>query len=392
MSRDLSEMRSEIECLKTQNSTLRAGNADKHGIERQLNSLEVQLENERHAHERTRAKGAQQEATITSLSSRIQELQSELAKETRATQHHERERRQQNTEWDNQRTVLEGKIEVLRKQLRSTKDKLQEAQNELQHKRDNVRGSEGDVAESRSRVVPLQRPGPNADYHTGITIATPGAVRVQEKAKRQLALPGDKSAFSITPFLNRTGAPTGSPLSSAAGEDDMDVTMDETRLPLHKTHAVDETADLEAVSKDVSGHIRSAPAKGGKAKSKAREVKSIISKPAHKVRKSSKSGNVQTSPQSSDESRNPFVEQAQAKPKRRKLGIQRDQSLFDEDEEEDDRAESRRPGRKLGLGAGRNSGLAAALPAVSAGDRLPLARGFGAPMGFSPLKRDRKQI
>lgn len=392
MSREISELRSELERLRTQNLSLQVGSTDKHGMERQLNSLEVQLGNERHAHERTRAKGAQQADTITNLSSRIEELQSELAKESRVAQQHERERRQQNTEWDTQRTVLEGKIETLRKQLRSTKDKLQGAQDELQHKRNNVRNSEGDVTEPRSRVVPLQRPGPNADYHSGVTIATPGAVRMQDKAKRQSALPGDKSAFSITPFLNRTGIPTDSPLSSEAGEDDMDVTMDESRLPLHKAHAVDEAGGLEATPKDVPGPIRSAPAKGAKAKPKARDVKTTISKPAHEVRKSSKPVNVQTSPQPSDESRDPFVEQAQAKPKKRKLGVQRDRSLFDEDEEEDDLAESRRPGRKLGPGAGRNSVLATALPAASAGERLPRALGLGASMAFSPLKRDRKRL
>lgn len=360
-------------------------------MERQLNFLEVQLENERHAHERTRAKGTQQTATITDLSSRNEELQSELTKETRAKQQLERERRQHNAEWDSQRTDFEGKIETLRKQLRSAKDKLQEAQLELQHKRNNVRSSEGDVTEPRSCVVPLQQPGPTADYHSSVTIATPGAVRVQEKAKRQSALPGDKSAFSITPFLNRTGAPTDSPLSSEGEEDDMDVTMDESRLRSHKADAADGASGLVAVPKNAPGPTRSAPAKGGQAKSKVREERTEIPKPAHQVRKSSKLVNDQTSPQPSDLSRDSFVEQAQAKPKRRKLGVQRDRNLFDEDEEEADQIESRKAGRKLGMGAGRNSVLATAHPAASAGERLPRALGFGTSIGFSPLKRDRKR-
>lgn len=360
-------------------------------MERQLNSLEVQFENERHTHERTRTKVAQQAVAITDLTSRIEELQSELIKETRTKQQHERETRQHKTEWADQRTVLEGKIETLRKQLRSAKDKLQEAQHELQHKRNNTHTSEADVTEPRSRVVPLQRSGPSADYHSGVTIATPGAVRMQEKVKRQSALPGDKSAFSITPFLNRTGAPTGSPLSSEAGEDDMDVTMDESRLPLHKVDVVDETRGLEAAPKGVPGPTRSAAAKGPKAKLNAREVKTT-SKPADAIRKFSQSVDDQTRPRPSEESRDSSVEQAQAKPKRRKLGVQRDRNLFDEDEEESDRFESRKPGRKLGLGAARNPGLTTALPAAaSVGERLPRALGLGAPMAFSPLKRDRKR-
>lgn len=361
-------------------------------MERQLNSIEVQLESERHAHERTRTKVAQQAVTITDFTSRIEGLQSELNKETRAKQQHERETRQHKTEWTDQRMALDGKIETLRKQLRSTKDKLQEAQQELQHKRNNTHTSEADVTEPRSSAVPLRRSGPSTDYHSGVTIATPGAVRMQEKVKRQSALPGDKSAFSITPFLNRTGAPTGSPLSSEAGEDDMDVTMDESRLPLHKADVVDETRGLETAPKSVPGHTRSAAAKGPKAKLKAREVKTTTSKPADAILKLPQSVGDQTLPQPSEESRDSSIDQAQAKPKRRKLGVQRDRNLFDEDEEESDHFESRKPGRKLGLGVARNPGLTTALPAAApVGERLSRALGLGASMAFSPLKRDRKR-
>lgn len=361
-------------------------------MERHLNSLEVHLENERHAHERTRTKSAQQAAEITKLSSKIEEMQGELTRESRARQQHEREIRQQNTGWDAQRAVLEGKIETLRKQLRSTKDRLQEAQQDSQHKRNHVSNHEGEVTESRPRVVPLQRPGPSADYQSGVTIATPGAVRVREKANRQPALPGEKSAFSITPFLNRTSSTKDSPLSSEPGEDEMDVTMDGALESFNRVRAVEEPGELDAVPKSVPGPTQNVPAKGGKSKPKAREAKPAAKRAVDEYRKPASRLNDQVSSQPSEERSGPSVEQAQAKPKRRKLGAQRDRNLFDDDEEEEEMAESRKPGRKIGLGVGRNSVLAGALPGASASERLPRALGLGAPMGFSPLKRDRKRL
>lgn len=394
LSREISHLKSEIERLKSQNNSHQALVAEKHEMDRQLYSLEVQLENEKHAHERARAKSAQQAVEIDRLSVRIDELQTELTRELRAKQQHERDSRQQNMGWDSQRSVLEGKIETLKKQLRSAKDKLQETQQELQQKRSNVRKNEGDGTESRSRVVPLQRPGPSAEYHNGVTIATPGAVRVQEKIQRQSALPGDKSAFSITPFLNRTGGPRNSPSSSEAEEDPMDVTLDESNASFRKARAIDEPSGNDGARNDRSGPAQVSPpeAKVKNTKPQARERKPPASGLMDGTKKPGKRSNGKELADASDDSIDPFIEQGQAKPKKRKLGTQRDRSLFEEEEEEDGMLESRKPGRKVGLGAGRNSVLATtAMSSTSTGDRGSRALGFGGAGGFSPLKRDRKR-
>jgi TolA-binding protein len=388
LSREITRLNSEIERLKSQNNSHQSIVAEKHEIERRLNSLEVQLENEKHAHGRTRAKSAQQAVEIDKLSSRIDVLQSELTKELRAKQQHERDNRQQNVEWESQRSVLEGKIETLKKQLRSAKDKLQETQQELQQKRSNSRSNEGNGIESISRAVPLQRPGPSADYHSGVTIATPGAVRVKAKVNKQSALPGDKSAFSITPFLNRTGGPKDSPSSSEAEEDLMDVTLDESNASFRKARAIDELSGIDASSHDEPGPLQvpARKSRAGNPKAMVRDAKPAASELANVSKNSGKK--VANIPEDVIDT---FVEQGQTKPKKRKLGVQRDRNLFEEEEEEEDMMESRKPGRKVGLGAGRNSVLATtAIPGTAAGDRGPRTLGFGG--GFSPLKRDRKRL
>ncbi|KAJ5298677.1 uncharacterized protein N7443_006797 [Penicillium atrosanguineum] len=387
LSRDISHFESEIKRLKSQNNSHQALVAEKHEMERQLNSLEIQLENEKHAHERTRAKSTQQATEIDRLSARIDDLQSELTKELHAKQQHERENQQQSVGWESQRSVLEGKVDTLKKQLRSAKDKLQETQQELQQRRINSMSNEGDGTESRSRAVPLQRPGPSADYHSGVTIATPGAVRVKEKSQKPSALPGEKSVFSITPFLNRTGGPTkDSPSSSEAEEDPMDVTLDESNASFRKARAIDEPSGIDAALDDRPGPTQAPPpkARAGKLKTKARDAKPAAPRPTH----GSKKSGIEHADMS-DDAIDPFIEQGQAKPRKRKLGAQRDRNLFEGDEEED-MLDNRKPGRKVGLGAGRNSVLATtAISSTAAGDRGPRALGFG---GFSPLKRDRKRL
>jgi hypothetical protein len=390
LSRELSNAKSTLERLQNQNTSHQSIVAEKQALERQFNTLELQLENEKNSHERTRVKSSEQTTQITKLSSKIEELQNELAKERRANQQRERDTQQPNVGWEKERSVLEGKIETLRKQLRSTKDKLHEAQHDLQQ-RSIIRGAEADGAEAGSRRVPLQRPGPSADsLGGGMTIATPGAVRVQEKPKRQSALPGDKSAFSITPFLNRTGAaPRDSPMSSDMDEDEVERARNRTTAAARKPSAVRDSNDGTSSPSEQAGPAQPPlKTKSTTAKQQARAGKSATSKA---TRESKQQASRPVSKASLEEPEDLLhdgpAEAGPTKSKRRKLGAQRERNLF-EDDDDDDLLDLRKP-RKLTLGAGRQSVLAAPLSTASTGDLLGRGGGFGAARAFSPLKRDR---
>jgi hypothetical protein len=359
--------------------------SEKHEMERQLSSLEIQLYDEIHAHERTQAKGSQQTAEMTRLYALVDELRGELAMEMRAKQQQDLDKRKQSSEFDSQRAVLEGKLDSLKQQLRSTRDKLKEAQNELLQQR-NSTVDRGDDSEPRSRTIPIQRPGSSS--HVGVTIATPGAVRVKEKMKKDSALPGDKSTFSITPFLNRTGGPADSPLSSVADEDDMREDADTTlelpdkesiigqpgRIGSALRRQLSPTQDRNPISKPAKSRARDAPA-----------TKIDPTKPTNRL-------DCRMIPVDTEDER----EHEQVKQKKRKLGGPRDRSLMEEEEDDDDEGQlhqSKKFGRKLALGAGRTSKLGGIQqPSTSNGERLQRGLGFGAPMGFSPLKRDRKRL
>ncbi|KAJ5988248.1 hypothetical protein N7481_003458 [Penicillium waksmanii] len=377
LSRDLTNHQNELDRLRNQDSSYQALIPEKQELERQLNSLEVQLENEKNSHDRTRGKISQQAAEIGRLS-RVTSLENCEQNSNPSTT---TDSKIQDGKANDQ--PLETKIETLKKQLRTAKDKLQEAQNELQHRRNNVR-IENETSEPRSRTVPLQRPGPGgADYQGGVTISTPGAVRVQDKLKRQSALPGDKSAFSITPYLNRTKNSRGSPSSSDVEEEQpkkakaqakaKDAIKTVSRKPSIAEEPAAERASLE--DRNSSTRVPSTTAKG---KSRAQEGKPA-SRPAPKPILEEDSDDLESS-----------LDQGQAKTKRRKLGAQRERSLFEDDEDEGG-LDLRKPGRKLGLGGGRSSILATTTQ-MSGASGIPRNLGFAAPLGFSPLKKDRKRF
>ncbi|CAG8006841.1 unnamed protein product [Penicillium olsonii] len=381
LSRELTALQSELERLKTQDGSYQAVVAKNNEMERLANSLEAQLDDEKHAHQRTQAKASQQATEITNLSARIEELRKEFAGELRAKQQQERDFQQQSSGWESQRTVLEGKVESLNKQLRASKSKLQEVQSEL-HQRGNVKAHAANGSEA-TRSVPLQRPGPisRPSSHSGVEIATPGAFRVQGKMRKDSAMPGEKSSFSITPFLNRTGGGlSDSPMSSVAGDDDVG-----------HDGAADAPTPLEALKGNRNGE----PKRMGSAlrrqlspgqdrnpisktvKPKARESASTapapVKVPTKLPAKEKTSVNRMVSAIEDDGLSDSSAEEL-AKPKKRKLVGQRDRSLFEEDEDD------------IGLfkNIARKGSTLSKGPANSTK--------FGAPMGFSPLKKDRKRI
>ncbi|KAJ5951786.1 uncharacterized protein N7479_010199 [Penicillium vulpinum] len=384
LSRDISTLQSELEQFRSQSASYQAIISEKHEMERQINSLELQLDNEKHAHERTQAKGSHQITEITRLSARVEGLRNELAEELRAKQQQERDHHHQNSAWANQRATFEGKIDSLKQQLRSTKDKLQEAQVEVQQQR-SLKSHAGNGSESGSRTVPLQRPGPSCP--TGVTIATPGAVRVHEKLKRDSAMPGDKSAFSITPFLNRTGAASDSPMGSVGDEDDILGDIDTPRGPLGKQGTFVESKRIgSALGRQPSPTEDRIPITN-LTKPRVCEGKMPVSSPENETKNPTYRLDRRLPPTETNESREQSQHE-QAKPKKRKLGGQRDRSLFEEDEEEELNP-NKKFGRKFAIGNGRASTLGSKTQPSS----LPRALGLGAaPVGFSPLKKDRKRF
>lgn len=144
----------------------------------------------------------------------LRQLQAELTKERKASQKAEREYLKKSTEWDVQKETLETKLDAFRNKLRATKAQLKEAQDELE-RREQAKFAES-AAATKARmggraasVDPPQAHQPQnprkrnvARFDPDMTIGTPGHGGVAKKPR--VTNVGDRSTFSITPFLNRT--------------------------------------------------------------------------------------------------------------------------------------------------------------------------------------------
>jgi len=357
LSKDLSKLQTEFERLKSQNASSQNLLAEKRDLERQLH---IQMEDGKRTHERSQARDMQQKQEIANLTSQLEKAHRELAEGADAVKRQEQNSQRQSLEWTTQRNTYESKIEILTGKLKSTKAQVEEAQKPEQNHQANITPEDTSQTSHRGRVI-TQRP--MTQFNPDITIATPGAIQKHEKARQPSALPGDKSAFSITPYLSRKNASLDTPVSS---EDDMDepgaVDLKETiKSPLNEAGS--------GCSKDIETG-KGLPRKRAKQKATKLQAKESSTRGP---------GRVDSDDQLEDLSglhAQKGTGHGSAKPKKRKLGGQRDRNLFDE--EEDELHEYRKPGRRFALGAGRNPTLGGFQPA-------------GGLQAFSPLKRDRKR-
>jgi myosin heavy subunit len=104
---------------------------------------------------------------------------------------------------------FENKLETLRIKLRDTKDQLKERQEELNQLREQLRKAEKQATNTRpptqkSRKRPVPETVADNVIGTPDGAAPRGKRPAANRGRADLSLVGDKSMFSVTPFLNRT--------------------------------------------------------------------------------------------------------------------------------------------------------------------------------------------
>ncbi|KKK24431.1 hypothetical protein ARAM_001972 [Aspergillus rambellii] len=368
LSKDLSNAQLEVERLNSQNTSYQTLLGEKQALTRQLNTLEVQLENEKRAHERTLAKGSQQMEEISSLSSKLEEIRRELE----ITRRQKGAGHLNNREIVAQQMTTDDTVEGVRKKAVPLEGRHEEASQDYQGRQEAWGIGKQKSFTGKTSVVPLQKPATRPQSE--LTIATPGAVQAQEQQKRHTTLPGAISSFSITPFLNRT---TGLQDSTMSSDDE----LDELQTVGQNIQQIDLPGGNEQSQRATTQFLQlKSPV--------ARQIYKTGNQGASKTGQEGKGRNgkkprLLDSPPTGDVDGHAIFQsrlagQKPAPSRKRKLGLQRDRSLFEEEEEEDMIAlqDTKKPGRKL-AGTGQTN--------VS-GNRVFTSLG-----GFSPLKRDKKR-
>jgi hypothetical protein len=174
--------------------------------EKALKDAEKELEAEKRASKRTAQKNSNSIEKEAEFQQQLEGLQKDLAREKREGEKASKETEKELKASEIRQTVLESKLDQMRTKLRATKEQLKECQTELSQARAAV------VKAESAKIAPARNPRKRGacEMSTDEAIGTPDGVAARGKrpaAKRgrmDQTMVGEKSMFSITPFLNRT--------------------------------------------------------------------------------------------------------------------------------------------------------------------------------------------
>ncbi|MCJ1273402.1 hypothetical protein MMC21_001193 [Puttea exsequens] len=406
LAREVSALRPELDYLRAQASSNQSLLAEKLSLQRQLNTIQVELETEKRATQRALAKDGKAQVEDTKFESRIEKLQDELSKERRERQKQEREAQIATKEAENRITTLESRLDACKNKFRSTKDQLKDSQAALQQFQASATMISGRASSTNPAAsVPLnsrKRPAVQMDADT--MIGTPGDLPVAKRNKHASALPGEKSTFSITPFLNRTAsvAPE-SEISAKANPRDQDGVLPSDT----PTHNDKRKAYVRALSEPVNGLEKTRPASQGRkpmaladtntGKANSRLPPGRKPKAAPRLELVAEEEDDETGSRSrtmvieraSDQGANDDTlnEGVQMKKKKRKLlGGGLGKTLFDEDDADGLRGDKSVLGGVKGLG----TFLRGDFGSTELGSRKALGASMSTFGTISPLKKDRR--
>lgn len=423
LSRKLDQIQPELEHLQSQLENHRAIVAQKQDLERQLSSVEVELENEKRSKQRIQSKSQDNDEWKEKFEEAKRELE-KLKKE------HSRELREARGEYE----MLEGRVEDTRTKLKKTQADLKDTRAELASCRAELEEARQITANSKSNkkdaTIKEQHVGKRRAHDMSmedISIGTPGPDeatlrRPFKKRGAERALVGEKSTFSITPFLNRTKnvsdnlsdepgelhSPTGKPADAPEPvmlpeEEAVEAANSPSVEPLNEASGSDGQVDghvsAEEIEQPKAQKVRGRPRKALdeapttkknmpaqiKKKSKATKAGSKLDVVSEEVEAGEKVAEPSEKPKklSGLSKSNPApallkhsTDDADARKKKRKVLGGGNKTLFDDDEDEPVPKPS-----KIQMGAGRK------LKAPLGGPR----NAFGGAT-FSPLKKDRRGV
>lgn len=239
LTRELERLRPEMDHLKSQLTNYQAMVAEKNDLRRQLDSLEVELENEKRSRQRAQLK--EDDAAMAGLKSRLEKAEKKLAADVKEREKARTELESELSEAQALGERLEERVESLRgkyrasqSELKETRSRLETCQAELEMAKKPTARSAKEAAIKKSVTkesgINRKRRAQEMSYDD-MTIQTPGNGDMASKrpaAKKcsaKQAVVGDKSNFSITPFLKRTRNLSDESLEEASDEAGPDATF-----------------------------------------------------------------------------------------------------------------------------------------------------------------------
>ena len=397
LARELSSLRPEIDHLRSQVASGQELLAEKLSLQRQIGTLQVELENQRqstrrNALEESRSRGADAKVDI-----QLEKLGAELLKERREREKAERELQNVSSGFERKTATLEARLESFRTKFKTAKEELRETQASLQKARVLDAGSA-----DRENVMDQRRTNPRkrrpARHDDDTTIGTPGDSPASKRTRKVAAALGEKSTFSVTPFLNRA-ASIARDVPSSPGRPEKGLTDHLSGGLEHAEHGprapssepsrdngCDDSNMFEVVGQQDRSSIRvkrSMQSHGSKsAKPRTAHLQPRLEQVIEDRNEQEDASEVVEPPNEKSSMDTSNILQAR-KPKRRILGNGLGRTLFDEDDADGKGEQNLALSRGLPFSRGSRSTL------LQHPGRNKMMGSFGA---ISPLKRDRRIV
>jgi len=184
----------------------------------------------------------------------VQQLRADLVKEKKDRVKAERSAALAAAEFEAQRATLDDKLQQFRVKLKSTKEKLKAAETELASAREGKQAATTKTLPSiasapAAKANPKKRPAAQLDPEAS-HLGTPGDGPAAKKNRKIAAQGvGDKSTFTLTPFLNKTASVIGEDEAQSEGEESPAVAAGEKRQVLGSKSNIQNTKPTSKAGK-----------------------------------------------------------------------------------------------------------------------------------------------
>ncbi|RFU80250.1 hypothetical protein TARUN_1925 [Trichoderma arundinaceum] len=198
LTKELQQLRPEIELLRSQ-----VTNYEKMISEQGLQQQQEQSRNELESKKQSKSKKSNDESeNIVELRSKLDRTIEKLAEGQRQQEKMQLDHQKELDESQRQKHKLEERVSKLEKKLKDSQAELRDVREELQASRSNFR--EDRPEDEKTSNQELTEGSQNMDKSTATENGKPSRKTTSRKRATEQAMMGEKSTFSITPFLNRT--------------------------------------------------------------------------------------------------------------------------------------------------------------------------------------------
>ena len=202
LAREMASLKLELEHLQANAHSHQALFAEKLSLQHQLDAVRVEVEMEKRATQRALARHDDQQNQEKKIKAQFEDLQSDLTHERHERLKAERNAHSAICDLERQTALFESRHNALKTKLRSVQDQFRALREKSQAT--NVTHSRAGTAEVTARRD-KKRPGTYVSNDENI--GTPGDLPIVKRSRRGSITFGDKSTFSITPFLKRASGP-----------------------------------------------------------------------------------------------------------------------------------------------------------------------------------------